>query len=185
MESDQRRKVAKEKIAAIINFRSAELGIGVRELARRAGVPPATVSQIGNFTRVPGPITLAKLANALQLDSGLREIFMEEGAVLSSRMKSFSEMATPLEIIRSFVGTFGYRFNIVPEDVIRLVTDERLERSPWDFVIELSNKRLLAIKFKPDCFFLTFASSLESLCCGLDFDFERAGLIKIALNHGP
>ena len=73
-------------------------GMGVRELARQAGVSPGTISHILNGTRGPGPETCTKIARALDMPEIL--VFMKAGLMEETREETELTLRELYEILK-------------------------------------------------------------------------------------
>ncbi len=75
-----------ERLGRLLRQRRHELGLGLNELARRAGVDPAGLARAEHSAKVPSPETLASLAGALGLP--LADLYEAAGYPLPSQLPS-------------------------------------------------------------------------------------------------
>lgn len=113
-------QIAKNQIARILSTAREKSGLGVRELARAAGLSHSVVSTLEAGTGTLGPMTLQKLIAVLPFTAGEREKLFKAAAATSVRMQTspgFAKASTDFDsLCIAMIRCHGHRVGVGPSD---------------------------------------------------------------------
>jgi transcriptional regulator with XRE-family HTH domain len=137
-------------------------GFSVRDLARNSGVEFSLISKIENGQRSAGPVTVEKLANALQLAGDVRDAFIHAGCDQSSRLAQVfgPRMASPT--FRSIFSDLLKTLKI-PGEMVALEAGDDADTVRYDAVITMKEGFKIGLEFKRGKVLVAMATDAESL----------------------